>query len=332
MARMPVIGVLASADRCSRAELKASLIVLARIKSGPDDIVGPEAAIELAPVRVLKGALPGDGLRLMGSLTWNGEPVPAMPTPLAQAHVSTGIGACVRMVYPKGGLVVAMFGPTPAAMKAEHPASMWQLTDPFARVVEDVESEDGVWVRAVAAYVALQAGAGKRDLRGAVERKRGELLEQTSDLAAQAMARDLAAYLDVSAGKPDRIAEEIAWKYFDLPDEAGAVLGSKTQKGRILRCRKGGAAVEVYWPEEEGAAKALRLGDLDFALRPAKLVLSPEMKSSSATVALDARLGAAMEIGTGEAGIATPSRTVGAPPNDILQKLALRCSALLGRD
>ncbi|MBT2187913.1 hypothetical protein [Sphingobium nicotianae] len=307
---------------------KASLIVLARVRSGPDDVTDMAPAVELEPVRVLKGVLPGDPLRVEGALAWNGDPIAAMPTPLSLSHVSTGIGACVRMFYPKGGLVVAMFVPTPARMKRDYPGSMMQIFDPFARVVEDVESEDGIWVRAVEVYVALQAGSGKAGLRAAVERKRAALAVQREDIAAQAMAADLAYYLDMTGSGKDRMAAQTHWKYLDLPDETAAFIGSASLKGAILRCRKGGTALEVYWPPEEGEASALRIGGQNFALTPASLELSPEMKSRSATVAFDGALDTALRTGTADAGMVTGNGAIVAPPLDILQKFGPRCAAL----
>lgn len=308
---------------------KAQLIVLARIKSGPDDLTGKRPEIEIEPVRVLKGKLPGEPLHLMGSLKWNERAIPSMPTTLATAHFSTGMGACVRVYFPKGGLVVAMFGPTPADMKAEFADSMMPLFEPFARAAEDVENAEGVWVKAVTAYVALQAATDEGHLRDAVEHKRADYLAQTGDNAAQAMAADLASYLDVTSGATDRMADTIQWRFFDLPDDTGAIIGSRTFKGRILRCRTGSSALELYWPQEEGTAKALKLGNVSFPITPAKLVLSPDMKSSSGTIAVDERLLSALQAATGKAGVEMEDGTIEAPPLDVLQKFGPRCAALV---
>jgi hypothetical protein len=143
------------------------------------------------------------------------------------------------------------------------------------------------------------------------------------------MASDLAYYLDMTGGGTDRAAQEIRWASIDMPDETAAMLNSKTQKGAILHCRKGGSAVELYWPEEFGPAKAFRLGEHVFALTPATLVLSPDLKSLSGTVALNARLREALLGGGGKAGIMLADRTIAAVPRDVLQKFGLRCAALL---
>lgn|GEM_PF-2153090 len=309
---------------------KADLIVLARVVDGPDDPFGERAFVAIEPVRVLKGTVPGDPLRIHGSLKWNGRTVPSMPTPLASAHFSTGMGACIRLFYPKGGLIVAMFQRTDVSDKHAHPYSMTPLFEPLSRSAEDVESADGVWVKAVETYVAMQAGGGASGLPGAVEKKRAELLSRSDDPGAQAMADDLAYYLDqTGAGGPPVHNEGLHWRMIDLPDESAAIVGDGKEKARILRCRAGGPGLEVYWPEEEGAAKALRIGARRFALVPADLTLSPEMKSHSATVKFDAALREAMTTSGDDAGVEMTTRTVAAPPLDIIGKFALRCEALL---
>lgn len=309
---------------------KADLIVLARVVDGPDDPFGPRSFVAIEPVRVLKGKVPGDPLRLIGSLKWNGRTVPSMPTPLASAHFSTGIGACVRLFYPKGGLVIAMFHRTDLSDKHAHPYSMTPLFEPLARSAEDVESADALWVTAVETYVAMQAGVEAPALRATVERKRAELTARRDDLAAQAMADDLAHYLDnTGKGGAPVHGEGLHWRMIDLPEESVALVGDGKEKARILRCRAEGDAVEAYWPEEEGAAKAFRIGARSFALTPASLTLSPEMKAASATTPFDAALREAMRVGAGDAGLEMAGRTVAAPPLDILQKFSLRCGALL---
>jgi len=316
---------------------QADLILIARIVSGPDDFSGPNAdidatQIEIAPVKVLKGALPKDALRLAGMVKWNDRPVPSLPSPLATSHFSTGMGACVRTLYSKGGLVLAMFKATPAKMKAEHPYSMMPLFEPFARSAEDVESEDGVWAKAAQAYVALLAGTDKAHLRAAVERRRAELLGQANDMVAQAMADDLAYYLDQTGKGAPKVHDSGAhWRLIDLPDESAALIGSEKIKARILRCRAGGDGVQVYWPQEEGATATLRLGDHAFALATTKSDLPDDMKAASGVAHLDAPLREALLHGTGDAGVESKAMALRAPPLDILQKLGQRCAALLKR-
>jgi hypothetical protein len=309
---------------------QADLIVLARVVDGPDDAFGPRAEVSLAPVRVFKGTLPGDPLRLIGSLKWDGRTVPSMPTPLAASHFSAGMGACVRLFYPKGGLVVALFQRTEVTEKHAFPFSMTPMFAPFARAAEDVESEDGVWVKAVETYVALQASADSAQLRAVVIRKRQELLSRKDELAAQAMADDLAHYLE-QTGPGGRSAQDDGphWRHIDLPDESVALLGSKTVKARILRCKAGGKAVEVYWPQEEGQATHFRFGAARFALTPATLTLSSDLKSASATLALDGSLLAAFSERAALTGLDMPAGPLMAPSLDILQKFSARCAALL---
>jgi hypothetical protein len=308
---------------------KADLIVVARVVDGPDDPFGPRSFVKIEPVKVLKGTLPGDPLMLIGSLKWNGRTVPEMPTPLATSHFSAGMGACIRLFYPKGGLVLAMFQRTDISDKHAHPYSMTPMFEPIARTAEDVEGVDSVWVKAAEAYVSLQDGADAAGLRAAVEARR-TALQARPDIASQAMAVDLTHYLDQTGeGKPPVPAQGAQWRMVDLPDESAALLGSDRIKARILRCRAGGEAVQVYWPREEGGVNALRAGGQAFALTPARSDLPAEMQAASATMPFDARLRAALLGGAEEAGLEMTDRTVAARPRDVLQKFALRCQALL---
>ena len=305
---------------------KAELIVLGRIvgteKSEGTEPFGDVVLIE--PIRVLKGRAPSGRLKLFGETSWNGQPIPSMPSVLASSHFSAGLGACVRIFYPTEGLVLAMFetGQT----------GLMQVRDPWARAVEDVEAEDGIWVRAVEEYLAIQQAAAGGDLRAAVETRRRQLLGQR-DVAAQAMADDLGDHLrrsDEQAGAP----AFPRWAQFDTPQAAGAAIvhGPESSAARaILLCRKDAPAIEVHSVGlPDATAMTLLIGEHRFgaeAVGPGKLETLP---TTEGRLRPTAELFAVMARETSDSGIGSAAGTTTiAPPLDILQKLALRCQALL---
>ena len=312
---------------------KADLIVLARIVDGPRQFAnGPEPfseRVRIEPVRVLKGALPSLPLTVAGMIAWNGVDMPSLPSPLSSAHFSVGMGACIRMFYPVGGLVVAMFGPAPPEAKT---GELVQLFEPFARVVEDVESPDAVWVHAVTEYSALQRQTTTADLRRAVEARQVALAANTTSNEAQAIAADLGHYLDVTASGKRPASKFARWGYFAMPGESAAILsrpGAATSEA--LRCGKDGTGLEVVALGREGAATlSLSIGDQTFPARAFAPKLPPGVKAMTGWIGFSAQLANLLMTTTSPVQINVPGEdTVSALPVDVLQKLAVRCQILL---
>lgn len=166
---------------------KADLVVLARVKSGPSgeslrDADWDDAKVALEPIRAIKGVVPAEPLALRGYVSAGGRKFTAHPTPLNRAHPSSFAGACTRQEYAVGALLVAVFKKTDKGYVQE--------SSPFARSAEDVEGENGTWVRAADAYArALELPAGER--REALRREAMWLLTLRDDSAAPAIAADL---------------------------------------------------------------------------------------------------------------------------------------------
>ncbi|MDF7774354.1 hypothetical protein P1X14_03775 [Sphingomonas sp. AOB5] len=169
---------------------RADLVVLGRVESEiaaqPADWNKPN--VRLLPIRAIKGELPVAPLGLIGTINNRGEPVPPHPTALNEVHPSTLWGGCIRQVYAKGTLVVATFVKT-------SDGSYSQIWSPFARAVEDVESEDGLWVRAATLYAGLADTPAER--LPAVLEGEAKRLEATGDPGAAAIAADLRVQLIV---------------------------------------------------------------------------------------------------------------------------------------
>lgn len=312
---------------------KAKLIVLARIIDGPRQFADePEPfseRVRIEPIRVLKGSLPSQPLTVTGLITWNGVDTPSLPSPLSSAHSSVGLGACIRMFYPVGGLVVAMFGP---AKPGTETVEMVQLFEPFARVVEDVEGPDAVWVHAVTEYVALQWQRTGSDLRKAVEDRQVALAASKTSNEAQAMASDLAHYLDVTASTERPASRLPHWSYFATPAESVAILAkSGSANNEVLRCGKDGAGVEVVAFGRAGdAALSLSIGDRTFPARAFPPKLPPSVKAMTGLIDFSNEFAELLMTTTLPVQINVAGEEIdSAPPADVLQKLAARCRILL---
>lgn len=308
---------------------EADLIVLARIVDGPDTIEGPDQKVTLSPIRVLKGKQPSEPLRVFGALAWNGHPIPSMSTTLGQSHFSAGLGACIRMFYPRDGLIVAMF--------KRSSEGLVQITDPWARAVEDVEAEGGVWVEAVETYVELQQNNTPGTLRQAIEAKRDELSDKADSVATRAIAEDLRQHLLGGHAKDE--VPRYRWMAVDMPQESAAVLGDReTRRGLALICKAGSNTLTADLLTIEGEpALDLSIGDQVIAFgksrrverRAAPLDGGEAVSVASTEKPLDADTLSTLGRDAAQAAFsADGAEMASAPPFDILQKLALRCDAL----
>lgn len=139
-------------------------------------------------MQVLKGTLPREPLSLEGVVSdADGKAFESKPTPLSGIHASALAGSCMRRQFAKGSLILAMYEKRDGAMRP--------IAAPFARVLEDVESYDSLWVRAARLYVDLQQRARDGALTEAVTAERDRLRRQGADRDAQEIAADLDRWL-----------------------------------------------------------------------------------------------------------------------------------------
>jgi hypothetical protein len=174
---------------------RAQLVVLARVVSGPSaEQLGEDSwdnpRVALQPIRAIKGAIPAEPLKVKGYVSLKGRGFAPHPTPLHRAHPSTYYGACIRQEYAVGALVVAVFEKTGEGWR--------QQGSPFARSVEDVEGENGTWVRAADAYVRIAALPASNARAKALQAEAARLLALRDDPAAPAIAADM---LDIAEGE-----------------------------------------------------------------------------------------------------------------------------------
>lgn len=306
---------------------RADLIVLARVASGPPEVrdLGPDDWVVLETVRVLKGTAPAEPLRIAGALGWNGHAIPSLPTPLGPSHFSAGLGACIRMFYPQGGLLIAMFEQTPEGYR--------QIASPWARAVEDVEGPDGIWVRAVEDYVAAQHGVADADLRAVAEAHRAALAGQRGDLAAQAIAADLQYHLDETDPQGRVTRGGAQWSWLDMLDGAAAtIVGHTPGAATGVRCEAGQPTMRIDAINIEGTPElALAIGDRRFEAEGEERIQMQEgTRAVSGRIAFTPELAEAMRTSPAPAGsFVGGTAQLLAPPGDVLQKLALRCAVLL---
>lgn len=308
---------------------KADLILLARVMSGPHDITDAKSQVLIEPVRVLKGTVPAVPLTLVGAVRWNGRDMHPTPTALGNPHFSTGLGSCIRVFYPEGGLVLAMFGKDP-----EGGAGMVQLFEPWARVVEDVEGPDGIWVKAVETYLELLAAAPGEKLRPAIAARRDVLLARKNDLAARAIGDDLDEHLRTTGPRPPP-SQGARWRMVDGPLDAGAILAATGSKEPILfYCRSGSRSLDAKLFGRSGGQIELAAGGGIFAAEGEAATIEKiggeSVSVLAGTIPLTGPLLSALQRNAADTGVRIDGRAqAAAPPLDVLQKLALRCSAFL---
>ncbi len=316
---------------------KAKVIVLARVESVPATLDGekpadPAAFVTLKPLRFLKGSAAPGSLRLMGaSVPGKSAGVPAATT-LWQSHFSAGMGACIRLFYQPGELVVAMFNDDPEVRKITG-TELTQLTDAWARAVETVDGPDDVWVRAVDAYVALQAGdpASMKD-RAAAEVRRLRAL-------ATPEAQGVAADLDYHLQRGDR---DGTWGSFAMPTFTSA--GVAGQKGAQLYCIAGtppGVLIEAHRSTEppriivDGSPhltdKAAPTAAEQRMLKPSAnpLLSAPPTTGSLSIYRFSASTLGALRRATKHVSLEAGGRAlIGGPPLDALLRWASHCEKL----
>ena len=211
---------------------KAKVILLARVKNVPSDAsAAMKPQVTLEPVKFLKGYAPPEQLLLLGwkvpaNISDGISGIPTVTT-LSQPHWSSGIGGCIRQFYEPGELVVAFFEENDEARKITG-SSLFEIFEPFARVVETVDGPDDVWVHAVERYASLLEGPAST-LNDRIEKSVRELAAIRTP-EAQAIAGDLRYHLT-------RQRETGIWNAFATPVSTNA--GAYRQPGAMLYCLAG---------------------------------------------------------------------------------------------
>lgn len=246
-------------DTPSNFELvnQAELIVLARVgepQTGGSTPFGD--SLPLLPIEVLKGTLPAEPLVVGGTTEWNGKSVNPIVTPLTENHFSAGLGACMRMFYQPGEMVLAILEDQENSGNVVDEEGALSLpryfphVDPSSRSIETVAGSDDIWVEAVRLYIEIADGSDDslRELKS-----RRDTLRTRNDFAGNAIANDITR----TVGEDGAVR---FWRAFNTPAFTMAFLVDLTQKKQIsLVCASEQHDPAIVAPEEH--SMSLRIGE-----------------------------------------------------------------------
>lgn len=303
---------------------RAEVVALVEVVSGPSEFKEgspSDAGVKVRPLRFLKGTARAEDLSLTGLVSWNGKAVPAIVTPLDESHFSVGLGACVRMFYTPGDLLIATYERTDGRLH--------QVGAPFSRAVENVSGPDDLWVRIAARYVDIASGpAGGLEDRARAAR---DAAQAADDIVSAALAVDLDRHL--AKPTPDRFG----WFTANGPNDSAAMLAAAGDIARPVGvyCAKDGRIGMIA--AAPSTSPVLHVGDRTFETATTPERLSPAaadlvsiaddqprlFRFKDAEGVLTALVGETRSVGFARAG----GDLAQAPPGDALYRLASRCRA-----
>ncbi|WP_299321389.1 hypothetical protein [Parasphingopyxis sp.] len=307
---------------------EADLIVLGRTGSGPEE--GSEPGLDdfvlLELIEILKGPPPSEPLRVFGRTDWNGQPIPPLPSSLGEAHFSVGLGACVRVFYPENQLVVAMFVNTPEGLR--------QIGNSWAREIEDVESEDDIWVQAIHEYLGLISFDEASERERAIRQRQSELMLQ-ADVASHAIALDLDRHLNHVHSDGDFVPPEY-WRVIDHPEGIVATVTAGENRA-ALTCSLGNNNVEMMTLlGDETTRVALLVGgqsyvftDLEQSMERVGFGEPEETPVLRGTLDISDDLLDILSTSTGMAGVTVDDLSIMAPAGDTMLRFSRRCGVIL---
>lgn len=237
---------------------KADVIVIVRVESGPEQwaMGGAPSVVHVQPVSFLKGSADAQELSIEGLIAWEGRAVTPIPTALAEVHYSASFGSCNRVLFPRGGLVLAMYRRVNGKLVPSD--------EPYARFAEDVSGMDDLWVRTVQRYLALLAG-NPRTLNRRATAERAALMLRP-DMESRAVALDLGAYLALK--RPLRwVPRWNIWINDPAQVTVAAPLTASDESLITLDC-SAARGPAIYWSKAGRGPLALRVDGQVFETRP----------------------------------------------------------------
>ncbi|WP_404336515.1 hypothetical protein AB2M62_19515 [Sphingomonas sp. MMS12-HWE2-04] len=175
---MPGYRVLTALELAERADT----VVIAEVVGGAT--IGPDASDRLGvrPTLLLKGAELPSTLAIRGYLERpDMRATRSDPAALREPNPDALMGGCTRYLFAKGMKLVLFFKRDGSELRF--------LDYPFARVSEDVRSDDARWVKAVRVYIDI-ARLPKAARRTALIARR-DTLRAAKDADSQAIATDI---------------------------------------------------------------------------------------------------------------------------------------------
>jgi hypothetical protein len=163
---------------------RADTILIGTVTGEDKTADRPLNSIRIRPTLLLKGAeLPAE-VSLHGYLATPGMQAPTRsdPAELRRPNPDALTGGCTRYVFAKGMKLLLFFERKDGELRF--------AGYPFARVSEDVASDDSLWVKTVRTYVEI-AALPEAERRAALIARRDALRARTDDADAEAIAADL---------------------------------------------------------------------------------------------------------------------------------------------
>jgi hypothetical protein len=162
---------------------RADTILVGTVVGERKDANGSGGVVLVRPTLLLKGSELPQQVEIWGWLMQAGELMTRSdPGELRRPNPDALRGGCVRYVFAKGMKLLLFF---------ERKAGKLVFASyPFARVSEDVPSDDSRWVQAVRTYVAV-AALPEGERRSALIAKRDALRARPEDVDAAAIADDI---------------------------------------------------------------------------------------------------------------------------------------------
>ena len=179
----------------------AETIVIAKVIGEQHDERGRPTAIVITPLTAIKGELPDGDIALTGmSLAPSGNAVTSRPFEFERPHPDTYSGACIRTVFPLGGIELFF-------LRIDHEGRWAPAGTAFSRWAEDVADADAPWVQLAKLYT-VAASLPAEDLAPFLDAEREALLERRDEPLAQLMADDIARQIAGPVAPPPDPFEE----------------------------------------------------------------------------------------------------------------------------
>lgn len=129
----------------------ADVIAIAEVVPGGQYLDTKYKRVSLRPLQVLKGEGPLRAVDLPDAVIAGGDAgtAPSDPRNLVDTHPDAFTGSCHRSVFDERMKLIVFLRREQGKLEVYAP--------PFSRALEDVASEDALWVKAVKLYIAIAA-------------------------------------------------------------------------------------------------------------------------------------------------------------------------------
>jgi hypothetical protein len=162
----------------------ADVIAIAEVLPGGQYLDTKYRRVSLRPLEVLKGEGPLQAVDLPDAVIAGGDAGTASSDPrnLVDAHPDAFAGSCNRSVFDEGTKLIVFLRREQGKLEVYAP--------PFSRALEDVSSDDALWVKAVKLYIGI-AARPPADRPARMEELRDTLAADLNDADARLLSHEL---------------------------------------------------------------------------------------------------------------------------------------------